>query len=83
MDVCGENVSLFLIKNTQDIKFYVKIGNFYPERCMPEFKLYSKEKEVSNSALWAPSGFLICDGDSCARDIFRMSNLTTKMANRF
>lgn len=60
----------------------MKIENFYPERCIPEFKLYPKEKEVSNSALWAPSVFWICDGDSCARDIFRMSNLTIKMANR-
>ena len=61
----------------------MKIENFYPERCIPEFKLYPKEKEVSNSALWAPSVFGMYDGNSCARDIFRMSYLTTQMANRF
>ena len=83
MDVSGESKDLLQIINTRDMKFYVQIHNFIPDRCIPEFKLKKFEMAVTNSALWASSIFWICDGYSCARDIFRMSNLTTKMSNTF
>jgi hypothetical protein len=40
-----EKTSSLKIKNTKGIKFYVKIENFYPERCIPEFKFYPPEKK--------------------------------------
>jgi hypothetical protein len=50
VDVCGGKASLLQIKNTKGNHFYLKIENFYHERCIPEFKFYPHKKEVSNSA---------------------------------
>ena len=76
----GEKVELLEDRNTKDQKFFLDIRKFLTERCLPEFKLSSKDFKVTNSNLWSSIVFWISDGYSCQRDIFRFANMKASVA---
>jgi hypothetical protein len=75
--------ALLLVVNKEEVKFYLKIGKFLPERCLPKFELQRDKYCVSNSMLWASSVFWISDGYTCVDDIQRFSNMRIFNADNF
>ena len=68
--------ALLRVVNKEEVNFYLEIGKFHPERCLPKFELKRDTYCVSNSMLWASSVFWISDGYTCADDdIQRFSNM--------
>lgn len=75
--------ALLFVENKKGVKFYLEIGKFLPERCLPKFQLNRDKYCVSNSMLWASIVFWISDGYTCADDIQRFSNMRISNADNF
>jgi hypothetical protein len=83
MSCDGEPVELLEVVNETGNKFFLDINKFLPERCIPDFILTWRDSSVTNSTLWSPVIFWICDGYSCQRDIYRYSNMKVSDAISF